>query len=129
MRSGSFDRESQADRAAPVLNDDCRVAEIELVDEPLDRGVVKVVGVVLDPGRLVRATEAEVVGRDDACDSGERRDQLPVEERPRRLAVEEEDRFARALVDVVHSQSVLLEVARLECVAGKTVEALVGRAV
>ena len=34
--------------------------------KPRDRAVVEVVGVVLDPGRLVGAAEAEVVGRDDA---------------------------------------------------------------
>ena len=59
-----LDREAEPDRAAPVLHDDGRVAQVELFDEPDDRRRVKVVGVVLDPERLVRAAEAEVVGRD-----------------------------------------------------------------
>ena len=87
-----LDGEPEPDRPAPVLDDDGRLAQVELVGEALDRCVVEVVGVVLDPRRLVRAAEAEVVGRDDAGGVGDRRDQLAVEERPRRLAVEQEHR-------------------------------------
>ena len=86
-------------------------------DEPLDRLVVEVVGVVLEACGLVGAAEAEVVGRDDAGDRGEGRDHLPVEERPARLAVEQEDRVALAFLDVVHAETVLLQVARREVVA------------
>ena len=86
--------------------------------EPLDRPVVAVVGVA-SIGRLVRAAEAEVVGRDRARRPGERRDQLAVEERPGRLAVQQQHRVARALVEVVHPQAVLLDVVRLEGVARK----------
>ena len=68
-RSGSFDREPQPDRPAPVLDDDRRLAQVELVGETLDRLVVEVVRVVLDPGRLVGAAEAEIVGRDRARDT------------------------------------------------------------
>ncbi len=78
---------------------------------------MEVVGVVLDARRLVGAAEAEVVGGDDARDPCERRDQLSVQERPGRLAVQEEYRVACTLVDVVHSQPVLLQVARREVVA------------
>ena len=90
---------------------------------------MEVVRVVLDPRRLVRASEPEVVGCDDARDRRERPDHLPVEERPGRLAVEEEHRIAAALLHVVHAQAVLLEIRRLERVPGKPGEALVGRAV
>jgi pyruvate,orthophosphate dikinase len=45
------------------------------------------------------------------------RDHLPVQVRPRRLAVEHDDGLTGALVDVVHSQPVDLGVARLEGVA------------
>ena len=61
-----LDRQPESDRPAPVLDDDGRLAQVELVGEALDRGVVEVVGVVLDPRRLVRASEPEVVGRDGA---------------------------------------------------------------
>ena len=126
---GVLDREPKSDRPAPVLDDDGRVAQVELVGEALDRRVVEVVGVVLDPRRLVRAAEAEVVGRDGASDTRDRRDHLAIQERPGRLAVQEQHRIARALVDVVHPQPVLLDVVRLEGVAGEPVEPLVGRAV
>ena len=63
-RSGRSTASLQPDRPAPVLDDDGRLAQVELVGETLDRSVVEVVGVVLDPGRLVGAPEAEVVGRD-----------------------------------------------------------------
>jgi len=43
--------------------------------------------------------------------------------------VYQEHGIAAALVDVVHSQRVLLEVVRLECVAGELVEPLVWRAI
>jgi hypothetical protein len=43
--------------------------------------------------------------------------------------VQKHDRRAVALVDVVHAQSVLLEVVRLEVVAGEALEPLVGCAV
>ncbi len=124
-----LDGEPEADRAAPVVHDHGRLGEVELVDEPLDRVVVQVVRVVLDARRLVRAAEPVVVGRDHATHRGERRDQLPVQERPGRLAVEQEDRRALALVDEVHPQPVLLEVVRREVVAGEVLEPLVGRAV
>ena len=119
---GVLDGEAQADRPAPVLDDDGEVAQVELLDEPRDRADVEVVGVVLEPERLVGAAEAEVVGRDRAGDGVELGDDLAVEVRPRRLAVEEQHRRAGALVEVVHAQAVLLDVVRREVVAGQAVE-------
>ena len=43
--------------------------------------------------------------------------------------MEQQHGRARALVEVVHAQAVLLDVVRLEVVAGQAVELLVGRAV
>ncbi len=100
------------------MDDDGQVEQVELVHEPLDRAVVQVVRVVLDAGWLVGAAEAEVVGRDHAADLRERRDQLPVQERPGRLAMEQENGRALAFRDEVHPEPVLLEVARREVVAG-----------
>ena len=59
-----LDGEPHPDRPAPVLDDDRRVAQVELHGESFDRGAVEVVRVVLDAGRLVGPAEAEVVGRD-----------------------------------------------------------------
>ena len=108
-RSGLLDREPQADRPAPVLDDDRQPAQVELLDEPHDRRAVPVERVPADVGRLVRAAEAEVVGRDHPRVRARARDHLPVEERPGRLAVEAEHRIALALVEVVHPQAVLVE--------------------
>ena len=43
--------------------------------------------------------------------------------------MQQQDGIARALVEVVHAQPVLLEIVRLEVEAGEVGEALVGRAV
>ena len=109
---GALDREPEADRPAPILDDDGRVAEVELVGEPLDRADVEVVAVVLEPERLVGAAEAEVVGRDRPRRRRQLRDDRAVEVRPRRLAVQEQDGGAVALVEVVHAEPVLVEVVR-----------------
>ena len=90
---------------------------------------MEVVAVVLEPERLVGAAEAEVVGRDRARRRRQLRDDRAVEVRPRRLAVQEQDGGAVALVEVVHAEPVLVEVVRLERVAGQGLEPLVGRAV
>jgi hypothetical protein len=43
--------------------------------------------------------------------------------------VEQEDRRARAFVEEVHAQAILLDVVRAEVVAGEAFEAVVGGAV
>jgi hypothetical protein len=122
-------RHAEADGAAPVLHDDGRVAQVELLHEPGDRADVEVVGVRLLRERLVRAPEAEVVGGEHAGDRRQLRDHRAVHVRPGRLAVEEEHRRPFALVEVVQAEPVLVDVVRLEGVAGEALEALVGRAV
>src|SRR6187551_3547335 len=124
-----LDREPQPDGPAPVVDDDRQPGEVELLDEPRDRPVMAVVRVPAGLDGLVGAPEAEVVGRDDPRRRGERRDQLPVQVAPRRLAVEQQHGIAGALVDPVHPQAVLLEVVRPELPARKALEALVRRAV
>ena len=75
---------------------------------------VAVVGVPAELGRLVRAPEPGVVGRDAAMAGVEhRRDHLAPQIRPGRLAVDEDDRLAVALVDVGEAQAVDLAVVRL----------------
>ena len=88
---------------------------------------VAVVRVPVALGRLVGAAEAGVVGHDHAVPAVDQRpDHLPVEVRPGRLAVEADDRVARALVEVVQPQPVDLGVVRLEVEPGQALEALVG---
>ena len=126
---GVLDGEAEADRPAPVLDDDREVSQVELLDEPRDRAGVEVVGVVLPAERLVGAAEAEVVGRDRARRRDELGDDGAVEVRPGRLAVQQQDGRPGALVEVVHAQAVLLDVVRREAVAGQVAELLVGRSV
>src|SRR3954454_11238133 len=124
-----LDREPEADRAAPVLHDERDALQVELAHETRHRLDVAVVGVPLRLRRLVGAPEPEVVRRDAPRDPLERRDHRPVEKRPRRLAVQEQHRVTVSLVDVVHAQPVLVEIARLEPEAGQAVEPRIRRAI
>ena len=104
-------------------------------DEPLAHPIhVARERVVALCGGLVRAAEADEVGRDHAVPvRREAGDDLAIQVRPRRVAVHEHDRrrAARALVYVVHAQrgAVLrlhLRVVRREGVAVELLEAGVG---
>ena len=110
-----LDREPHPDRPAPVVDDERRVAEVELVEQRSDHRDVPVVAVPLHVGRLVGAAEAGEIRRDAAeARVADRRDHLAPEERPGRLAVEEHDRRAVAGVDVREPQPVDLAVRGLE---------------
>ena len=123
------DGEAEPDGPAPVVDDERQPLELELEREALDRTEVRVVRVRGRVERLVRAAEAEEVGGDNAAYLGDRRDHRAVEEPPRRLAVDQEHRMARPLLDVVHSQAVLLDVAGGEGPAREVLESLVRRAI
>ena len=106
-----LDRQPQPDRPAPVVHDDGGVAHVELLEQRRHRRGVAVVAVPVDVDRLVRAAEAGQVGRDAAVAGvAHRRDHLAPQKRPGRLAVEEDDRRAVALVDVGEAQAVELAV-------------------
>jgi hypothetical protein len=89
---GVLDREPQADRPAPVMDDGGGVSQVELLDQGRHQLDVTIVGVPVEIGGLVGAPEAGVV-RGDAAVAGvaDRRNHLAPEERPGRLAVEEDD--------------------------------------
>ena len=81
-------------------------------------------------GRLVRSPEPRVVGNDHAIAGLHQwADHLAVQVGPARLTVKAHDRPAAAwpLVDVVHSQTVDVDVVRREVVAGQILEAFVRR--
>jgi hypothetical protein len=124
-----LDGEPQSDRPAPVVHHHGQRRQGELADEALDRPVVRVVRVPVALDRFVGAPEPEVVGRDDPRDGRERRDQLAIQVAPGRLAVEQEDGIACALVDVVQPVPVLVDVVRPKVPAGQSVEVLVGSTV
>ena len=111
---GVLAHEAQADEPAPVLAHQRDVAQVEPVEEelahPLDVAGERVVAAL---GRLVRAPEADQVGRDDLQPGrGEDRDHRAVQVGPGRLAVQQEDhgRLRVALAQVVHPQRAALAV-------------------
>ena len=96
-------RDAQADRSAPVVEDERQVPEVERLDQRGDVGDVPLDRVVLGPVRLLGEPEAQQVGRDHAGRSGEAPHEVPVQERPGGLPVQAQDRLAAALFDVVHA--------------------------
>src|SRR5439155_18540280 len=113
-----------------------RVSQVERIEHGTHPVDMALVGVVVARYRLVGAAESDEIGGDGAeARAGDHGDHLPVEVRPRRLAVEHEHRrrVARALVDVVHAKRAAVavgnfDVVRLERIAGQVGESLVGRA-
>ena len=128
---GLLDREAQADRAAPVVDDERRVAEVEVLEQCRHQLGVAVVactsrGRSACPSarspRRSGATQRKPASRTGGITLRQRI-------RPRRLAVEEDDRRPLALVDVREPQPVHLAVVGRERVVGQPLEQLVGRAV
>ena len=109
--------DARTEQPAPVLTEQGDAAQVERFDQARQPGDVLRVRVRARIRRLVRAPEADQVGHDHA-EAGrlQRADHLPVQVAPGRLAVEQEQRLARAArsgVDVGHAQPGLeLEVAR-----------------
>ena len=113
------------------MADERRLAQIDGREQALHPIDVTLVRVVLTLHRLVRAAEADEIGRDraESC-GGEDRDHLAIQVRPRRLAVEAEDRRCRrrSLVDVVDAETADLRVVRLEGISREIGEPRIGRA-
>ena len=77
---------------------------------------VACIAVVLDASRLVRATEADQVGADDAVPGrGQHRDHLAVEEGPRRFAMQHQHRVGvgRAVLHPSHPQRATLAIGNI----------------
>ena len=118
--SAAGQRERQADRPAEVVNDERERLEPEAVYERAQVLCV-VFGSIAEIDGPLGQPEAQVIGRDAAIVPRQLADQMPVLEGPGGRAVHEQDRLARALVDVVHAAARKLEEAALEGV-GVTVE-------
>ena len=124
-----LDGESQPDRAAPVVHDDRRAAQVEILEQRRRHRDVAVVGVPVDVGRLVRAPEAGEIGRQAAkAGVAHRRDHLAPQKRPGGLAVHEDHGRPVALVEVGQAQAVHLAVVRGEREVREPLQRLLGRA-
>src|SRR5262249_47784859 len=99
---GAAARQAQANRPAPVLHHDREVGETELINEALEHRAV--LG-WREPvaGRGARHAVAGVVRRDAAELVAEACDDLSVQKRPGRIAVQGRDRLAGSLVNVVEA--------------------------
>src|SRR5262252_1274583 len=86
-------------------------------------------GVGAHVGELVLAAEADVVRRDAAEATLKRGNHRAVEKAPGRLAVEQEDRLSRPLVEVVRAKSAHLHIARGKGKVGQPDEAFVRSAI
>jgi hypothetical protein len=93
-------RIGEPDRAAEVVDHQRDVAQLQPLDQRGEvRGVIaRAIGPV---GGLVGEPEAQVVGRDAAIARRQRADQVAVEERPSRDAVDHDQRRPFPLVHVV----------------------------
>lgn len=94
-------RETEADGPAPVLDHQRQVAEAELVDEAFEHGAVfaRCEPVAGRCGRHAVAGEVERDATELVLQAG---DDLPVEERPGRVSVQDQDRLARARARAAH---------------------------
>ncbi len=129
---GHRERQGQSEQTAPVLHHQHHVAQIQPLDE-LEHGVAMAVEAVPVVGvGLVRATEAEPVGRHHAhAGRREDRDHLAVEIAPARLTMQAQRRdrsVARAFVEVVHPHAIDVDIVRLEGEVGQALEPVVGSA-
>ena len=93
---GVLDGEPQPDRPAPVVDDERRVAHVEVLEQRGGHRDVAVVGVPVALDRLVRAAEAHEVGQDHAVAGvAHRREHVAPQVAPGRLAVPHHHRAAR----------------------------------
>ena len=106
-RSGIAHREAQASRAAPVVADHHQALQIKLADETRQIRDVSIEAVRLLAGRFLGQAEPDHVGDDDtiAC-IHQRRNHIPVEESPGRITVQQQDRIAGALIDIMHPPAI-----------------------
>jgi hypothetical protein len=101
-RPGWRRRDGEADRAAPVLDHHRQVAEVQPQDELLED--IGVLGRREAVARCRRGeAEAGVVDGDAAVAIAKPLDDLAIEERPGRVAVQKQQRRSAALVDVVEA--------------------------
>ena len=108
-------RKAQAGWSAPVVAHHCQTTQIELADKAGEVGDMPIETMRLLTGRFLGQAKADHVGDDDAVSRiDQRRDHAAVEEAPGRIAMQQQDGVADALIDIVHSPAIDPGVARHE---------------
>ena len=126
---GVLDREAQPDRPAPVVDDEGRVADVEVLEQRRRHRHVAVVGVPPALHRLVGAAEAHEIRQHDAVAGvPHRRQHVAPQVAPGGLAVPHHHRRAVALVHMGEAEPVDGAVVRLVGEVGQPLEDRVGRA-
>jgi hypothetical protein len=98
-------RHREADRTTPVLHHQRRPAQVEFQDQILDHLRVFRGGVSVAGGRL-RQTESRIIDCDTTVSVPQAGDHVPVQERPGRVAVQQDQRRPGTLVEVMHPRPV-----------------------
>jgi hypothetical protein len=94
--------------------DESDAGDIEAAQQRGEIGDMAVEAVRVFPRRFLREPEADHVGDDHAVPRpGERGDEIAIKKAPGRIAVQQHDRIAAALVHVVHAPAVHAGKARL----------------
>ncbi len=100
-------REAEAGRAAPIVADQRDALEIELAQQRREIGDMAVETMRVFPRRLLRKPESDHVGDDHAAPGRRQRFyEIAIEKAPGRVAVQQHQRIAGSLVDVVHAPAV-----------------------
>src|SRR5262245_19456998 len=108
-----IERVGEADGPAEVVDGERDVLELERVDEP--REVPRLVLRTIRPaGRAVAQPEAQVIRCHAPVARAQLADQVAIQERPRRRAVDHDDRVALAHLDVAQTTALDIEPLRLE---------------
>src|SRR5262249_36791042 len=104
---GLGERKAETGRAAPIVTDHGGVAQVKLPQQARQVRDVAIEGVGLLADGLLGQPEADHV-RNDYAPAGrsQRLDGSTVQKAPGRIAVQENDRVAFALIDVVHAPTV-----------------------
>lgn len=98
---------AKSDAAAPVVEHEDHLGQAESLHEALDILEVVVIGVV--DGRLVRLAHADEVRRNRASHLGDVGSDVPPEIVGHWVSVEENNRIAFPLLDVVHASAMDLD--------------------
>jgi hypothetical protein len=121
-------RDTKPDQGTPVLTKQCYAGEAECLYKRAHPGYVAGVRIVRFTDRFIGLTETNEVRRNDsvACVT-QVRDHVPIQVRPARFSVQQQDcaAIARAFINVVHANTVNVGIMRFEIVIRQILETAV----